>query len=120
MAAINLGDVEHSQARSPYRVPARRWDGTAHRFRSNVDPAMMFAALVLLVSSLVRLVPPLSGREAFGAEPTLALGAAGGCAWIGLREMLFRFLDYRAARRARAARRTRALDRARGREARSL
>ena len=115
MAAINLDGVEHSQARSPYRVPARRWNGTAHRFRSHVDPAMVFAALVLLAASLVRLVPPLSGHEAFGAEPTLALGAAGGCAWIGLREILFRFLDYRAAHRAR---RRRALERAR--EARAL
>ena len=107
MAGVNLDHAERSQARSPYRAPGKCWDGTAHRRRSDVDPAMIFAATLLLAASIVRLVPPFSGREAFGAEPTLALGAVGACAWVALREVLFRFLDYRA----RKARPARALDR---------
>ncbi len=111
MAAINLGGVERPQARSPYRVPVERWAGPAHRPRRDADPAMMLAVSLLLVASLIRLVPPFSGREAFGAEPTLALLATAGCAWIALREVLFRLLDHRAARRARARRRPHTLDR---------
>lgn len=94
MAGLNLDGVEPPQARNPYRVPAGRWDGAAHRRRGDVDPAMMFAATVLLAASLVRLVPPFSGQEAFGAEPTLALFATAGCAWIALREGLFRLLRW--------------------------
>ena len=68
---------------------------------------MIFASAVLLAASVVRLVPPFFGREAFGVEPTLALGATLACAWIMLREVLYRLLDYRAALRARAEKRAR-------------
>jgi len=38
-----------------------------------VDPAVLFASVLLLVTSLVRLYPPVLGLEEFSAEPTLAL-----------------------------------------------
>lgn len=37
------------------------------------DPAVIFASVLLLVTSLVRLYPPVLGLEEFSAEPTLAL-----------------------------------------------
>lgn len=101
MAAINVESAGRPRARGPYRSQVKHWNGTAHRLRSDLDPAMIFAAAVLLTASLIRLVPPLLGREGFGVEPTLALGATLACAWITAREALYRLLDYRAARRAR-------------------
>jgi hypothetical protein len=101
MAATDLDGAEQPpHAHSPYRVPAQPGAEPAGGSVGETDPAMTFAVVVLLVASLVRLGPPFAGREAFGAEPTLALGATVGCAWLALREGFYRFQERRAARRA--------------------
>lgn len=56
------------QASSPYRVSPLQVAS-----KPAVDPAMIFAAVLLLITSLVRLYPPVMGLEEFSAEPTLAL-----------------------------------------------
>jgi hypothetical protein len=71
---------------------------------------MLFATVALFVASLIRLAPPLTGHEVFGVEPTLALGATIGCAWVALREGFLRLQDLRAARRAGAMVRSRNID----------
>ncbi len=101
MDAIDPHDAEAPRSRSPYRVPATPGlDGACGR-RGDADPATIFATVPLLVASLIRLGPPFAGHEAFGVEPTLALGATLGCGWIALREGFFRMQGLRAARRAR-------------------
>jgi hypothetical protein len=57
---------------TPYRVPALP---PADKARPSVDPIVGGLA-ILLIASLVRLFPSLTGREPFGTEPTLALLAA--------------------------------------------
>jgi hypothetical protein len=72
---------DHPQG--PYRTPARP-PPIAELPSRESDVEMTVAATVVLVASLVRLVPAFMGREAFGSEPTLALGATLFCAWVGL------------------------------------
>jgi hypothetical protein len=94
MAAIDLDGAElHPHMHSPYRVPAQPGSEPARGSsgETEAEPAMIFAAVVLLVASLVRLGPPFAGREAFGVEPTLALGVTVGCAWLAMREGFHRF-----------------------------
>jgi hypothetical protein len=100
MDTIDLHDAEPPRSYSPYRVPAKPGSDGSLGPRPDTDPAMIFATVALLVASLIRLGPPFAGHEAFGVEPTLALGATLGCAWFALREGLFRLHDLRAARRA--------------------
>lgn len=100
MDTIDPHDAEPPRSFSPYRVPAKPGIDGPPGARAETDPAMIFATVALLVASLIRLGPPFAGREAFGVEPTLALGATLGCAWFALHEALFRLLDLRAARRA--------------------
>jgi hypothetical protein len=99
MDANELHDAEPPRSHSPYRVPAKPGSGGSSGLRGETDPAMIFATVALLIASLIRLGPPLTGHEAFGVEPTLALGATLGCAWVALREGFFRLQDLRSARR---------------------
>jgi hypothetical protein len=94
MEAIDRHDSGPPRPYSPYRVPASA--GIAGS-RADADPAMIFATVALLMASLIRLGPPFLGHEAFGVEPTLALGATIGCAWVTLREGVFRLRGRRAA-----------------------
>jgi hypothetical protein len=101
MAAIDPGSADPPpSAHSPYRVAAQPGPEPGRGAIGDTDPAMIFATVILLIASLVRLGPPFARREAFGIEPTLALGATVGCAWLALREGLYRFQARRAARRA--------------------
>lgn len=97
-------DTDEAQPRSqgPYRVPATGDAEAAPSSGPRTDPAMTFATITLLVASLVRLVPPLSGHEPFGVEATLALGAALVCSWLALREAILQVRARVAARRAAA------------------
>lgn len=96
MDAIDLHDTEPARSHSPYRVPARPCPHPAQSSSSDIDPAMIFATVALLVASLIRLAPPFTGREAFGVEPTLALGCALVCAWVALREAILQLRARRA------------------------
>jgi hypothetical protein len=101
MAAIDREVAEQPpHAHSPYRVPTQPGSEPARGSvgETETEPAMIFATVVLLVASLVRLEPPFTGREAFGVEPTLALGVSVGCAWLALRECFYCFQERRAAR----------------------
>ncbi len=99
MDAIHLDGAELPRSHSPYRVPAEAAPEGAQMSRSDTDPAMIVATVLLLVASLIRLGPPFTGHEAFGVEPTLALGATLLCAWVALREGYFRLQERRAAPR---------------------
>lgn len=111
MAAIDRDGVErNSPSYSPYRAPAQPGHVEEPRSSSETDPAMVFAAVTLLVASLVRLGPPFAGREAFGTEPTLALGATVGCGWLAVREGILRLRERLAARRAGAMVRPRTIE----------
>ncbi len=96
MDAINLDGAEAPRSYSPYRIVADAAPDDEHALRSDADPAMIFASVALFVASLIRLGPPFAGHEAFGVEPTLALGATLLCAWGALREVYFRVQDRRA------------------------
>ncbi|MFO0756385.1 MAG: hypothetical protein U0359_07835 [Byssovorax sp.] len=61
---------------SPYRILAEVDDLPAEPDRAPFDPALAGMALFFIVASVLRAAPALLGREAFGAEPTLALLAA--------------------------------------------
>jgi hypothetical protein len=99
MLTIDLDRFEqHPHGHSPYRVPMMPSSELRPRVAGDSDPAMTFAALILLLASLVRLAPPLTGHEAFGVEPTLALGATLGCGWLALREGFWRLRERVAAR----------------------
>lgn len=111
MEAMELDEVEPPRSHSPYRVPANAGTERLRGSPGEADPAMLFATVALLVASLVRLVPPMTGNEIFGVEPTLALGATIGCAWALLREGFFRLSDLRAARRAATMVRSHDIDR---------
>ena len=111
MEAMDLDGVEPPRSHSPYRVPAEASSGPVPANHGETDPAMIFATIALLAASLIRLGPPFAGHEAFGVEPTLALGATIGCAWVTLREGVVRLRDLRAARRAAAMVRSRRIDR---------
>jgi hypothetical protein len=110
MDAINPDGAELSRSHSPYRVRADAVSDCAQVPRGDADPAMTFATVALLVASLIRLGPPFTGHEAFGVEPTLALGATLLCAWVALREGYFRLQERRAARRAGTMVESRSLD----------
>lgn len=107
---MDLDGMDPPRSHSPYRVPAEVGSDGASGNPGETDPSMIFATVVLLVASLIRLGPLFAGREAFGAEPTLALGATIGCAWVALREGFFRLQERRAARRAEAMVRSRSTD----------
>ena len=108
MEAIDRETSEaQPRSQSPYRVPAAPGDEAVPRSACETDPAMIFATVMLLVASLVRLAPPLSGQEAFGVEPTLALVAVLGCSWLALREGVFQVRERLAVRRAAAIVRSR-------------
>ncbi len=100
MEAMDLDGMEAPRSHSPYRVPAKAGPERTQGNHGETDRAMIFATVALLVASLIRLGPPFAGHETFGVEPTLALGATIGCAWVALREAFFRLQDIRAARRA--------------------
>jgi hypothetical protein len=111
MPAIDPDSLEQPlQEHSPYRVPMEPAREPRPRSSDDGDPAMVFAAVILLLASLVRLVPPFAGQEDFGVEPTLALGATIGCGWLTLREALFRLRALRAERGAGAMVRSRTID----------
>lgn len=86
----------------PYRAAGEPAREARPRSSDDGDPAMTFAAVILLLASLVRLAPPFAGQEDFGVEPTLALGATLGCGWLALREVLFQIRARRDARGAEA------------------
>jgi hypothetical protein len=110
MDAINVDGAEPPRSHSPYRIRAEAAPDGAQAPRGDTDPAMIFASVALLVASLIRLGPPFAGREAFGVEPTLALGATLLCAWGALREVYFRLQERSAGRRAGTMVRSRSLD----------
>lgn len=96
MDPIHLDGAESPRSYSPYRIPAEAAPDGAQAPSGDTDPAMIFASVTLLVASLIRLGPPFAGREPFGVEPTLALGATLLCAWGALRELYFRAQERRA------------------------
>ncbi len=101
MEAIEPESAEaQPRSQSDYRVAAAPGNEAVPRSAGDADPAMIFATVTLLVASLVRLVPPLSGHETFGVEPTLALLATLGCGWLALREGVFQVRERLAMRRA--------------------
>ena len=110
MDAINLDSAAHPRVHSPYRIAAEAALDGARIVRSEADPAMIFATVVLLVASLTRLGPLFAGHEAFGVEPTLALGATLLCAWVALRKVYFRQQERRAARATKTVVGSRSLD----------
>lgn len=73
LRASSGGGQTVTRSDGPYRTPRGNQDGVGE---TGSDP-MVGGLVILLVASLVRIVAPLLGREAFGAEPTLALFAAG-------------------------------------------
>ena len=107
-------DVEVQEAqpasRSPYRVAASAGDEASPRRAHETDPAMIFATVTLLAASLLRLSAPLAGREAFGAEPTLALCVTAVCVWLALREGAIHLRERWASRRSEAVARSRNFD----------
>src|SRR5512132_2277558 len=103
-------DEGQPRSQSPYRVPAALGDEAVPRSACETDPAMIFATVTLLIASLVRLAPPLAGHEAFGVEPTLALGAVLGCSWLALREGVVQVRERLAVRRAAAIVRSRTIE----------
>lgn len=103
MEAIDVPtDEPQPGSRSPYRVSDPPGNTRSPAPTRETDPAMIFATITLLAASLVRLVPPLSGQEAFGVETTLALGAALTCAGLALREGLLCVRDRLAVGRGAA------------------
>lgn len=75
--------------RGPYRTPAEpTHDDPPYPKPIDPDPVPMTVLIGVLITSAVRIIPTLRGREDFGREPALALIMVVLCASLAIRALV--------------------------------